>query len=299
MKILISSHYFHPRVGGIETVGRLLAEEFVAAGHTVRVITSTVESDDRAFPFEILRGPTPARLLDAVRWCDIFLHNNVSLQTAWPLLLVRRPWLISHHVWIPQFGMGGRVALAGALKRFVIRHARSVAVSRAMGKHVGGSPVVIPNPYEDDIFKLLPGTKREGDLIFAGRLVSDKGADLLIRALAELRRRGLKPVLTVAGSGPEHTALVEMARSEGVEEQVNFVGVRTGGDLARLYNAHRIVAIPSRWAEPFGLVALEGVACGCVAVGSAQGGLPEAMGPCGLTFENGDANGLADQLGKC
>jgi glycosyltransferase involved in cell wall biosynthesis len=41
---------------------------------------------------------------------------------------------------------------------------------------------------------------------------------------------------------------------------------------------------------------LEGIACGCVVVGSEKGGLKEAIGPCGLTFENGDIRALADQL---
>ena len=61
-------------------------------------------------------------------------------------------------------------------------------------------------------------------------------------------------------------------------------------------NQHAIIVIPSRWAEPFGVVALEGIACGCIAVGSADGGLPDAIGDCGMTFYNGDSENLADRL---
>ena len=63
-----------------------------------------------------------------------------------------------------------------------------------------------------------------------------------------------------------------------------------------LLQEHKILVIPSRYDEPFGVVALEGIACGCVAVGSVGGGLPEAIGPCGLTFPNGDAAALAQAL---
>jgi len=56
------------------------------------------------------------------------------------------------------------------------------------------------------------------------------------------------------------------------------------------------MVVPSRWPEPFGIVALEGIACGCAVVGSEKGGLKEAIGPCGLTFENGNADALATQL---
>jgi glycosyltransferase involved in cell wall biosynthesis len=54
--------------------------------------------------------------------------------------------------------------------------------------------------------------------------------------------------------------------------------------------------VPSRWPEPFGIVALEGIACGCVVVGSSQGGLSEAIGLGGITFENGHCPSLAAAL---
>ena len=56
------------------------------------------------------------------------------------------------------------------------------------------------------------------------------------------------------------------------------------------------MAVPSRWAEPFGIVALEGIACGCVVVGTNLGGLPEAIGPCGVTVPNADTSAMARAL---
>ncbi|MGI8436342.1 MAG: glycosyltransferase, partial [Chthoniobacterales bacterium] len=53
---------------------------------------------------------------------------------------------------------------------------------------------------------------------------------------------------------------------------------------------------PSRYDEPFGVVALEGIASGCVVVGSSGGGLLEAIGPCGLTFPNADIAALTTLL---
>jgi glycogen(starch) synthase len=54
--------------------------------------------------------------------------------------------------------------------------------------------------------------------------------------------------------------------------------------------------VPSVWHEPFGIVALEGIACGCAVVGTAGGGLPDAIGPCGVTVPNGDAAALAEAI---
>ena len=56
------------------------------------------------------------------------------------------------------------------------------------------------------------------------------------------------------------------------------------------------MAVPSRCAEGFGLVALEGIACGCVVVGTSLGGLPEAIGPCGVTVPNADTSAMARAL---
>jgi glycosyltransferase involved in cell wall biosynthesis len=69
-----------------------------------------------------------------------------------------------------------------------------------------------------------------------------------------------------------------------------------GEPLGRQLNAHQILLIPSRWAEPFGNVALEGSACGCIPLGSDAGGLPDAIGPCGFVFRRNDLGHLVTQL---
>ena len=155
---------------------------------------------------------------------------------------------------------------------------------------------IIGNPYQDHLFRKLPGVWRERDIVFLARLVSDKGGDLTLEALARLKQHGLTPSLTIIGDGPERPSLEKWWRTLGLSEQVTFLGMRTGDDLVRLLNEHRIMVVPSRLAEPFGVVALEGIACGCALVGSESGGLADAIGPCGLTFPNNDASALADRL---
>jgi len=97
---------------------------------------------------------------------------------------------------------------------------------------------------------------------------------------------------TLVGDGPERRALEEQAR--GLD--VAFVGVKRGRDLAEILNAHRVLVVPSRWEEPFGVVALEAMACGCVPIVVKAGGLPEAVGEVGAVFEKEDAHALADLL---
>ncbi len=71
-----------------------------------------------------------------------------------------------------------------------------------------------------------------------------------------------------------------------------------GDALARLLNRHRVLVVPSRWEEPFGIVALEGAACGCVVVGTRSSGLVEAIGPCGPLVPKEDPQALAAALAR-
>ena len=142
----------------------------------------------------------------------------------------------------------------------------------------------------------MPDVARDKDLVFIGRLVSDKGADLLFHAIKLLHDENVLPHLTIVGSGPEEENLRRLTAELGLDRQITFAGQKSGAELAEILNRHRILVVPSRWAEPFGIVALEGIACGCVVVGSEKGGLREAIGPCGVTFENGNVQALADQL---
>ncbi|HEY2737883.1 MAG TPA: glycosyltransferase, partial [Thermoanaerobaculia bacterium] len=167
---------------------------------------------------------------------------------------------------------------------------------RAIAADLDTPSVVISNPYRDELFHEIPGSERTRDLAFVGRLVSDKGVDLLLDAMALLAGRGLRPSLSIIGDGPERPALEAQARRLGLADQVAFLGIRKGSELTGILNHHRILVVPSRYNEPFGIVALEGIACGCVVVASAGGGLPEAVGPCGLTFPNGDTEALANEL---
>ena len=101
---------------------------------------------------------------------------------------------------------------------------------------------------------------------------------------------------TIIGLGMEDENLKAQVAAAGISDRVQFAGAVRGEALARLINRHRILVVPSRWEEPFGLVALEGLACGCVVVGARSGGLPEVIGPAGPIVPKTDPAALADTL---
>ena len=294
MKILFSSYVFPPSVGGIETVSAILAEEFVSAGHEVELITETAGQDLQSRSYKVTRRPALRTIFSLLRWSDIFFQNNISLRSLWPALVLGKPSIVVHQTWIRN--LRGGLGWNNRLKRMLLSRVTNVAISQAIADDLTPSCVINPNPYRDASFHLMPGVTRDRTLVFLGRLVSDKGVDLLLRALAMVREEGRTPDLTIIGTGPEEPALRALTHELKLEEQVEFAGKKSGDELARLLNQHRIMVVPSLWAEPFGVVALEGIACGCAIIGSEAGGLKEAMGPCGIVFKNGDLVSLAHAL---
>ncbi|MFC0002964.1 D-inositol-3-phosphate glycosyltransferase [Micromonospora siamensis] len=143
---------------------------------------------------------------------------------------------------------------------------------------------------------------------FVGRIQPLKAPDVLIRAVAALRRRDprLADQVTVvicggpSGSGLDRpTALIELAASLGVTDRVCFLPPRTGDDLPALYRAADVVAVPSH-NESFGLVALEAQACGTPVLAAARGGLVTAVrdGVSGVLVDSHDPDDWARTLSR-
>ncbi|MFB2833813.1 glycosyltransferase family 4 protein [Floridanema evergladense] len=294
MKILIYSPLFYPSVGGTETVVSILADEFVAQGNEVKLVTQTLATNSKVFPFEVIRKPNFQTLLKLVNWCEVYFQPSISLKGLWPLMIHPKPWIVSHNNWYTR--PNGRISWQDYLKQFCIRFASNISVSKAIASGLSTRSTIISNPYQEEIFSEIPEISRDKELVFLGRLVTDKGADLLLEAMGNLKNLGLTPKLSIIGSGAEEFNLRQQAKILGIDAQIDFVGVKLEQELARILNAHKILVVPSRWQEPFGIVALEGIACGCVVVGSEGGGLKDAIGPCGVTFPNNNVSALTQVL---
>lgn len=295
VRFLVSANSFLPAVGGYERVALIIAHELASRGHLVKVVTFTPGEEDASLPFEVYRNPSIGKLFELLRWSEIYIQNNVSFRLLWPILFCWRPLVCVHH----GFYISYRSRLhhwQNRFKHLVTLFSTNISVSRAVAESLPGRSYVVANPYRDDIFLRVPSIQKDRDLFFVGRIVSDKGIDVLIEAVAKLRDRGLKPSLTVAGSGPEEPAIRRRVNELDLGNLVNFAGRVTDEKLNELLNAHRIMVVPTREGEGFGVVALEGIACGCVVVGSTCGGLPEAIGRCGKTFPNGNSSALAELL---
>ncbi len=131
---------------------------------------------------------------------------------------------------------------------------------------------------------------------FAGRLVFEKGAHLLLRALADLPNSHL----AIAGAGPERGRLAGLARELGVDGRVTFCGPIASTEMPGWLAALDALALPSLatrgWAEQFGRVLVEAMACGVPVVASRSGEIPHVAGDAGVLVEEGDAGALRAAL---
>jgi glycosyltransferase involved in cell wall biosynthesis len=126
--------------------------------------------------------------------------------------------------------------------------------------------------------------------LFAGRLVPEKGAELLLSAWRQLAGHPL----TLLGDGPQRPLVQRLA---GELDGVRHGGQVTPQQVLQAMREAAFVVIPSTWYEGFPMVLLQAYACGRPVLAARIGALPELVreGETGLLFEPGDAADLADK----
>lgn len=292
MKIQIYCRAFAPSIGGMERLIETLAVEFMRRGAHVEVTTETLGEANLSFP--VHRRPGFFAYLAIARSADLILTAPLSLRRLLPQLMARRRVFAAHPV---PFDHRPRAVLTTALKRLCARLVINVPPSQYMANFFP-SPRVIENPYDDTLFRLTGASRQPCSILFVGRLVRIKGCHLLIEAFAKIAARSPFASLTIVGDGEERAALETEVRVHQLGERVRFTGPMVGSDLVDVMNAHQVMVVPSQSEEPFGIVALEGLACGCRLIVARSGGLPEAVGNLALIFERSDVDGLADLLSQ-
>jgi len=144
-------------------------------------------------------------------------------------------------------------------------------------------------------------SRREAAFVigYVGRLVEEKGVQVLLRAVAGLRGDW---TLRVIGDGPYLAALKALSAKLGLGQRVLFESWVPSGEMPRCLNDLDVLVSPSltrrNWKEQFGRVLVEAMACQVPVVGSSSGEIPNLIAEAGLIFPEGDAGALQDTLRK-
>lgn len=217
------------------------------------------------------------------------VHNRVGIALALSYLLRPTPVVLVLHN-DPQSMRRARSARerTGLLRRL----ARIITVSDYLRTRLLENvpppprpPVVLPNCL--DLATLPAPRRRERLILFAGRMVAEKGPDAFVTACAAALPRlpGWRAEMIGAdrsrADSPD-TPFIQTLRGAAEGAGVPLLGYRDHPSVLAAMTRAAIVVVPSRWPEPFGLVALEAMACGAALICSRRGGLPEVAGEAAL-----------------
>ena len=133
---------------------------------------------------------------------------------------------------------------------------------------------------------------------YAGRLVNEKGVDVLIEAVARLKSRA--PRLQIIGNGSERSRLEHLASYKGIRDRVTFRGQIASADMPEAIRQLDLLVIPSRtrpnWKEQFGRIIIEAMASGVPVLGSDSGEIPNVIGNPDLVFPEDNVDALTRKL---
>jgi len=335
MKVLLYSHAFAPKIGGVETCVMLLARGLAERGVEVTVATPTPSNgfDDSSLPFRVVRCPRLCTLWRLLGKADIVHLAGPAFIPLALGLLRGKPVVVEHHGYqaiCPNgllFYEPTKSVCPGHFMRRRYWHClRCNAASEGWGKSVLRLLSTFPRrwlcfyvaanlpishhvlrrlqlPRAQVIYHGVPEapsmtTSQPFPLTFAylGRLVSEKGLPLLLEATKRLKEEGFRFRLLFVGDGPERKRLEAMVREWSLQEYVTFTGFLQGKRLEEVMVSVSAVIMPSIWEETAGLAAMEHMMRGRPVIAADIGGLGEVVDGAGLKFPPGDAEALTDCL---
>jgi glycogen(starch) synthase len=307
--------------------GRLPARERRHAVHVYRVTEPPFPRDVdqfllwvRAMNHDMAR--LGAELAQSLDFELVHSHDWLVADAAERIARARRvPWLATVHAteygrhqgWVRR---PPQSTIHAAERRMARRADHLITCSDYMAGHVAqifGVPperiTAIPNGIDAGDLVAAPSSElaalraRFADpgqklVLMVGRLAYEKGFHLALEALAPIVRRGGDVRFVVAGSGTAEAELKAQAKRLGLNRHGSFIGWAGDDLLHSLYRVADLCIVPSIY-EPFGLVALEAMASGCLCVVADTGGLREVVpadGTGGLRFPSNDADALREIL---
>lgn len=230
--------------------------------------------------------PLGTRLLPRGATCEsrpgsACLRQGCLPMRDWPPLMAQ---MAMDRAWGGRFTRVAAIsrAVAERLAQFGAPHLRSATVVHPGTAIVEPRVAMAPSP----------------TAIVAGRLVPEKGVDVLLRALARVVHRHPRARLVVAGDGPERGSLHRLAEASGLGHHVEFTGRLDRDALFDRLRSSWVACVPSVWEEPFGMIAAEAQMHGVAVLASRTGGLTEIVGDgeTGFLVPPGDVDATADRL---
>lgn len=333
MRILIVNSEHPPVGGGAGNASANIAKELVKMGGEAAILTSRYKDfpiENQVEGVRIYRCLSLRRFEDRSSPLEQLLFLLGGLTDGMRFIREWSPDVVITFFGIPSgpiglaakglFGMPYVVSLRGGdvpgfrpydfkrmhrllapLIRLVWKHAGCVVANSEGLKELAGEfapeiPIkVIPNGVNIELFSPRKRSWEYPELLFVGRIVYQKGLDLLIKALSMLRN--LNWHLTIVGDGPYLSTIQDMAREMKINSRITFAGWVQKERIKDYYQKANIFVFPSRH-EGMSNALLEAMAMGLPVIASDIAGNDELVVPerTGFLFEKNDLDGLTEGI---
>ena len=291
--------------------------------------------EENGLPFRVVRQPGLRKLAGLVRSADVVHVAGPALAPLVLGLLARKPVVVEHHGFqvicptgqmfiesrgepCPGHFIAGRrtecwncdpsLSWFGSRKlwllTFVRRFLSKRVAANTMPTHWLGEQLKLPRAttVHHGLVQIQPSRKGEQQdlhapvIAFQGRLVTTKGARVLLEAARILCEQEQDFRLVIIGDGPEKGNLEALTAQTSLAGRVRFTGKLVPAELEAELAQACMVVVPSLGGEVFGLVVAENMQRGIPVIASDLGSLGEVLGDTGITFRTGDAPELARMI---
>lgn len=331
-RVLLCPSAYYPSFGGVEEICRNMAAELVARGYEVAIAVNRWPAEATAreklwnvdvfrfdFAFPARRHPLQTwRMLPSYlqfkkfveQWKPDIIHVICPTAATFYLWLVRASFqckillTFQGELFMDNGNIFGRSAFARwALQKFLTVSDHITACSRYVLKDAE-QRFQFPSAPTSILFNGVSLNEETGSkprsrpyILGVGRLVRNKGFDLLIDAFAKVAGQFGGFDLVLAGDGDCRRELEQQAKALGLSDRVVFVGRQGRKEVTDLYSGCAFFVIPSPL-EPFGIVCLEAMRAAKAVIAMDAGGPPEFIrnGEEGLLVNPSDVDQLADSL---
>ena len=327
IKICHFTYSFFPTVGGMEEVIHNLSLSMRSNDFEPYVFAPSVRGRDNrvSAPYRILRYSRPSsrrfglrQLLIPLLWHHWRYHFDVlHCHSVYPTGYVGAafhkitgiPFVITPHGGDITKNNRGNIINRKVTDRIrkTFASAQAVtAISSALRQQIldlGAPPekvFLVPNGVSLGEFTQIDASKKNlssNSIVFIGRLIRRKAADILIQACSLVKYRCPDIKIKIAGEGPEMYSLKEMVKNLCLTQEVELLGTVRGEKKTRLLAEALFLVCPSR-EEPFGIVNLEALASGLPVIATKVGGIPDIIqdGISGFLIDSGNPEQLAEKM---
>jgi glycosyltransferase involved in cell wall biosynthesis len=331
-RILLCPSAYYPNFGGVEEICRNLADQLSERGYTVAIAVNRWPADTPDFEelwgipvyrFD-LGGPSKRHLLGTWRMFPRAGKFNRFLSSWKPdIIHVICPSTTGFYLWAAQHSHRAKVLLTFQGELFMDAHdiynkswfagwsvkkllevAHGITACSQFVLDDAARRYALPAVPTEVVFngvQLGEGSNTQraerAYVLGVGRVVKNKGFNVLITAFSKIASQFPGIDLVLAGDGDELENLKKLASSLNLSDRVIFTGRKQRDEIATLFSNSRFFVLPSP-CEPFGIVALEAMRAGKPVIACNAGGPPEFIqhGSNGMLVEPGDADALAQAM---